>query len=591
MEYRKTQSVAKLVHAPGPKLSKIILDTMKTISDIVGATLGPGGRPVLIERFESGMPSSVTKDGVTVFKALGFENATEHCIMEASRDAAVRTATIAGDGTTTCCILSESIVRYMSTYCQKHPRVSPQRILRRLETIFRDIIEPQISGLSKLVEIDSLAGKEILHAVAKISANGDTALADAVMQCFEISGDEGNVTITDASGPSGYSVEKINGYLVATGFTDSCAGYSSQFINDAGNNRTYLEKPIFILYHGRITEVQTIQTLLEKVGSNWQEAEEQGEFAPHNVVLVATGFSDSVLAGLALNFSITKTVKVVPVLLPLSPQIDGQLELLHDLSAVTGASILDPLTASAEQADVSDLGPGVEGFEFNRTKCSIFGYADESLLMIRIDELNQRLNNPESQLDAILLRERKAKLSGGIAKLRVSSASYGEMKEKRDRAEDAVCAVRGAIKHGTLPGGGWTLLKLNSLLPDEDVCNEILKPAFAAPFLRLLSNCGILDEEEGRAILAPILEGLNSGDSIVYDFLEQKHVNAYQKGILDSTPAVLEAIRASISIAALLGTLGGTIVFARDEALEQSEAVANADFLRNSSVNEANERM
>ncbi|NDC26030.1 MAG: hypothetical protein EBZ49_18125, partial [Proteobacteria bacterium] len=169
-----------------------------------------------------------------------------------------------------------------------------------------------------------------------------------------------------------------------------------------------------------------------------------------------------------------------------------------------------------------------------------------------------------------------------------------ELKEKRDRAEDAVCAVRGAIKHGCLPGGGWTLLKLmNVLKNDKDVVlDQVLIPALFEPVLRLLSNVGVNDDEAVK-ILEPVISSLSSGmadSAMVYDALEGKHVNAIQSGILDATPAVLEAVRNSISIASLLGTLGGTVVFKRDLDLERTEARDSAEFLRNANWNPANER-
>lgn len=586
MEYQKPKSAPKQIMTEGPQLEQLKLQTLKTISDLVGSTLGPNGKTVLIERFEHGLKPLVTKDGVTVIGSMAFIDASAQCILEAARDASVRTAKEAGDGTTTASVLAEAIVRNISQYCLAHPKVSPQKVIRRIEALFHDIMEPGIHKLSKKVDMDAKSGKRLLHAVARVSANGDVALADAVMKCFEYTGDEGNVTIVEKSGASGYSVEKIKGHTILTGYDESCQKFYPQFINDAGNQRCYLEKPIFILYHGSITEIQRVALLLEKIGEAWAA---DNESSPHNVVLVATGFSDSVLATLGLNFSTQDTINVYPMLAPLSQQSNGQLEFLHDISAVTGATIFNPLSRPLERATPSDLG-GVEAFEAYRSRSSIIGYADESLLEARIDEITQMLENPDSELDSLLLTERKAKLSGGIAKLTVSGASTGELKEKSARADDAVCAVRGAIKQGTLPGGGWTLMKLCSLLPDDDVSNEILRPALMTPIERLLTNCGITVEEEAMAILSPIIQGIKDGKRVVYDFLEGKHVDPYKGGLLDSTPAVLEALRNSISIATLLGTLGGTVCFMRDAQLEREEARITANYMRDANTNPADER-
>lgn len=838
MEYQKVKSAAKKVTTKSTDLSKLILDTMKTISDIVGCTLGPGGNPVLIERYEHGLGSSLTKDGVTVFRSLGFEDSSAHCIMETARDSAVRTASEAGDGpqplwskiltptgfiemrdakvgmdicgtdgtiqkiigvypkgrkeiveveleqgqmveccedhlwkvttnygvtkivttkemmedfkttqyfipkttiefkennellpnpyeyglligtgkcteipneylynslqnrmsllkgiinsgghvnenglfefsteneqlafdfdelckslgkdiyvlvfgtifdytswcfteqkrheygskvydikrtgrftemqcikvsnpdslyitngfvvthnTTTATILSEAVVRLTLGFCLNNPKFSPQKVVRRLENVFKSIIEPTIKQLSIHIDSTTKEGQDTLSSVAKVSANGDTELASAVMKCFELVGDEGNVTITEISGPSRYEVERIEGFSVPIGYEESCAKFYPKFINDPATQRTVMDNPVFILYHGNITEIQTVLNLLSKVGQEWQkhlESPEETEWGDkHNVVLVAIGFSDTVLGNLAINFASPDTINVFPLAVPKSPIHNGQLHFLEDLSAVTGATLFDPLNNPLDMGELEDLGPGIKEFHASRYRSMLIGHADEELLLERVNDLKILSSNPESELDQKLIEERIGKLTGGIAKLKVIGASNGELKEKRDRAEDAVCAVRGAIKHGCLPGGGWTLIKLCSLLPKDDiVVNQVLIPALMEPVKRLLLNCGI-DDIEGIQILNPIFEGVLAGKQIVYDAMEKKHVDAIKDGILDSTPAVLEAIRNSLSCGSNLGTLGGIIVFGRDNELEKKEALATSDFLRNANVNPADER-
>lgn len=584
LEYAKVKSVAKRVNVKGDKLDKLVLETMRKISAIVGATLGPGGSAVLIERYEHSLPPMVTKDGVTVYRSLGFDDPVAHCIMEAARDAAIRTGSEAGDGTTTAAILSEAIVRRIHEFCKSNPRVSPQKVNRHLESVFRDHIEPAIRALSRRVDLDEDEGQRLLHSVAKVSANGDVDLADAVMEAYDLCGDEGNITIVEASGPSQYTVERIAGYPIPMGYESSCAKFYPQFINDAGRQVCSMEKPVFLLYHGQLTETQAVILLMEQVGAAWQERGYN-----HNVVLVATGFSESVLGDLALNFRNEHTINVFPLVAPRTIVPSSQLEFLLDMGAVTGATVHDPIDKPLERAGVADLGPGLEHFEANRYRSTVIGMADPTLVEMRIDEVKQQLSNPASELDAIFLRERIAKLAGGIAKLHVVGASNGELKEKRDRAEDAVCAVRGAIKHGCLPGGGWTLLKLCHILPRDPIIDGVLRWAFLEPFYRLVTNSGI-SVDEARGILDVIMLGIKDGRSVVYDFLENRHVGPYETGVLDSTPAVLEAVRNSISIAALLGTLGGTVVFGRDAELERTEALDVSAWLRDANTNEANDR-
>jgi len=587
MEYQKTKSASKEIVTKGNTLSHIILKTMKTISDIVGVTLGPGGQPVLIERYEHDLPSIVTKDGVTVMKSLGFNNSSSHCILEAARDAAVRTANEAGDGTSSATILAEAIVRLTSEYCKRNPRISPQKIIRKLQSTFSETIEKTLLKLSHKPNFGKVEGKTALRNIAKISTNGDLKLAEAVMECFDQVGDAGNVTIAEISGSYGCKVEKVAGYPISMGYELTAAKFAPKFINDNGKQMCRLEKPVFIVYHGDLRDIQTILPLLAKVGDEFtkklaNDPNSPSEYDHHNIVVIATGFSESVLGTLASNFPVSETINVLPLLAPKSPLHDGQLQFLLDVCAVTGASLFDPINFALEKGTLGDLGPGMEFFECGRWNSTILGDSDEGLVLDRVTELEGRLKAPDSELDKKTLEEQLAKLTRGIARLIVVGSSNGELKERRDRAEDAVCAVRGAIKHGCLPGGGWALMKLCHVLTDDDpVIAEVLKPALMAPVIRLLENCGI-NEEESLSVLRPILEGIKENKQTIYDALEQKHGDAFELGVLDSTPAVLEAIRNSLSIASLLGTLGGVVNFSRDVELERNEAVATQQFIRDS---------
>lgn len=600
VEYQKIKSVSKVVTPKGPKLSKLVLSTMETIATIVGATLGPGGRQVLIERFEHDLPPIITKDGVTVFRALGFEDATQHCIMEAVREASVRTAVDAGDGTTTATVLSEAIARLSDKYCKDNPRVSPQRVVRQLQTLFQSFMEPLVKA--SVIPANDLADethRNLLRSVAKLSANGDAPLADAVLQCYDIVGDSGNVTILEIpSQESKYEVEQIDGYAVDGGYDHSTGRYYPNFINDSATQRCVLEKPVFVLYHGKISDMNVYTPLMEKIGRAWNDyvnCLDGATWDRGNIVLVATHFSDQVLAHLAMNFSTPGTINVYPLSAPLSPLPNGQLGFLEDLAAITGCRIFDPLNAPLHAAELDELGlPGIELFEASRAKSNIIGYVDEQAVVEHATDLEVQIKNAVSEFDRQMMEERLGKVTGGIAKLKVYGSSNGETKERRDRAEDAVCAVRGAMKYGCLPGGGWMLTKLNLWLlancADDDVAQHIMRPALMHPVDTLLWNCGFNDDEIG-GILEPIIESITAdGPAHVYDALEQKHGDPVELGVLDSAPAVLEAIRNSISAASMLGTLGGTVVQARDRAFERSEARDTQEWLRNAGINEADER-
>lgn len=742
IEYQKVKSAAKRVTPKSEKLSKLVLETLGLVSQVVGDTLGPGGCPVLIERAEHDLPPLVTKDGVTVFKSLGFEDPTKQCILEACRDAAVRTANEAGDGpqplwskiltptgfiemrdvrvgmeicgtngtaqkvigvypkgkkeivkvtfghggvveccedhlwevqtdyetdgpvttseimnnydkfryfvpdlmvevnhkpvwveqqeiikvqrtgqftemqcikvsnpdqlyitddfivthnTTTASILAESITRLINDYCKENPKISPQKVVRQLESIFRNDLEPWIKELAIKAPIGTEAGDSLLKSVATISANGDKALADAVMQCFELTGDAGNVTISEASGASKYIVEEVKGYPIGTGYEDTCGKYIPKFLNSAGTQTCKLTNPYFILYNGQLTDFLSIAPFLQKIGMAFM-----GEhLKSRDIVVVAGSFAPNLPAIFGAGFEAGEALRIFPLVIPASPIPNHGVQFLQDLAAITGATIFDPINKPLETGDIPDLGPGLESFEAYRTRSVILGNAAdhgteyENALHEQVAVVETQLEQPESVLDGILLRERLAKLTGGIAKLIIVGASNAETKEKRDRADDAVCAVRGAIKHGCLPGGGWTLLKLEQNLQakysDDKVVTDVLIPALVQPVFRLYENCG-LNQADCDNVLEPILNALSEGKVLVYDALGQKHGGPIEMGVLDSLPAVLEAIRNSLSIAGLLGTLGGTVVQPRHHELEKTEASDTAAWVRDANWNPADER-
>ena len=611
METIKSKSAAKVVVPKSQYLEDKILDTMSTIAKVVGGTLGPGGHPVLIERQEYNLPPLVTKDGVTVFRALGFEDSIKHAILEAARDASVRTAQEAGDGTTTATILSEAFVRYTTLFCKENPTVPPIYVIKTIQKLYQEVIVPNIKKLTVPCDFDTEEGKTNLKNVARISGNGDSELADAVMACYDITGDEGNVTIVESTGQTAYEVEKIEGYPITSGYEESCGKFYPAFINEPATQRVVLEKPIFLLYFGRLSDIQTcidiITRLQEGFSGNYLDA--------HNVVLMATGFSESVLANLASIFVNGNNINIFPLVIPKTAVLNSERHFLDDIAAVTGAVVFDPVTKPLSEAVFEDLGNlqkveqmaggrpvdcyvpmGVKTFECGRYRSTLVGHCDEEILLKRIDEVKSSIPNAESEYDARYLQERLAKLTEGIAKLKVIGSSNGELKERRDRAEDAVCAVRGAIKHGALIGGGWTLIKLAQELQEskndtitQDIVDKIINPSLLSVVGVLFSNAGLDAEKQDPKVGKSITSG-KPNKAIVVDISSGETVNALERGILDSTPALQEAIKNAISIATLLGTLGGCVVFPRDHVAEIKEARDANEFNRMANSNMADER-
>jgi chaperonin GroEL len=611
MEHQKAKSAAKIVVPRGDKLKKAVLETAATIANVVGGTLGPGGRPVLIERPEYGIPPTVTKDGVTVFRSLGFQSAVQQVILETARDCAVRTAAEAGDGTTTSTILFEALTRLTLQFCEKNPSWSPQRVVSLLAEAYASEMAPELDRLALFGDLSSDEGRRRLRAVAAISANGDEDLADAVLKCYDICGDDGNVTIVDATGTRANITEKIDGYPIPMGYERSCQRYAPMFVNRQETQQVVMDKPIFILNFGRINDMQTLTPILVKLQQAW--GREEPELETPNVVVVATGFSDMVLTMLANNWAMPDSINVFPLVVPTdSPVANAQRLFLDDLAAVTAGVVFDPMTHPVEEAQFEELGnlsqdlldskwktgdsPGIRAIEVGRYRTTVLGYFSDGHLLQRVEIVKAQLDQSASQLETEITKERLAKLTGGIAKLTIRGASNGEVKERRDRAEDAICAVRGALRSGCLPGGGWALLHLATKVTDgklpEEVAMQIAHPALVAPFQALLDNVGIHGADAAK-LLADIHNGAAGEDpkeAIVYNALTGQKVNALETGLLDSLPAVKSALENAISISVLLGTLGAVVVQPRDNEIDKQEARDASEFNRNLGVNPADER-
>lgn len=585
---RKVKSSPKMFKSNPQELKSIVLKTMNRISEIVGATFGPGGKNVLIESDYPGIPNKNTKDGVTVFSSLGASNSYEHLIIEQARDAAKRTATEAGDGTTTSSILSAALVENLYAFTEKNSKYSPQKAARRMNKMIREILVPEIQKKSIPITDDN---KNLLHMVANISANGDTDMADAVIKAFELIGygDSSHVTIKEMSGPYGYEVSLIEGFPIQMGYEESIGKFHPAFINDQSTQRCVLEKPLFLLFDGQISDLVSIKDVLEGLGSDYAN----GNSEYKNLVIFAHGYSDNVLTQLAFNFANPNTINVVPMVVPRDQFINAETHLLMDISAFTGAKIFG-MKDSISQAKPSDLGSGMTLFEAYRFRSTIVGDSDPVNIEVRAEDLKKQKKSAESVLEERWLDERLGKLTSGIAKLVIYGGSNGELKEAHDRCEDAVCAVRSAISKGALPGGCRIFLdlaiKLQTEFSEDEIASEILIPSLMVPITRLLDNAGYSEQESDQIITKLLTER-----DIVYDVENQVFGKAEDLGVFDSTPAVEESLKNAGSIATVMGTIGGIVAFPRDDQFERSEASADRDFKNvienpDDYVNEANLR-
>jgi chaperonin GroEL len=589
-EIAKAKTAAKTITYDHNKLKTKVLRTIREASQLVGSTLGPNGKVILIERQENLNPY-LSKDGITVFNSMAYADPTAQAILEAARDSSSKTNVEAGDGTTTATILAESLIRNGFEYLEENPRLSAQKIMRDLEKAFDNVVAPYISELSLKVTMGNK--DDLLKKVATISTNNDSDMASAVMRCFDLVGTNGNVTIVEASGVSGFDVEKIEGFPVARGFEDSCGRFLEEFVNDKSNYRSVLERPKFLLYNGKVADINILLPILSKVGEA-SDVRTHGDkaFSP-NLVVVAHEFGESVVANLAVNFKAANTIKVIPLKIPITYQANSAYHFLLDLAAFTGATVFDPVSKPIPNAKLEDLGlDSMRSFEYQRYKSMIIGEPDEGLLIPRVEELEQQSKNAESSYDAEILRERLALLTGGLARLKVYGSSEAELKEKRHRVEDAVCAVKGAIKEGVLPGCAKTLNLIAMKIKKDDSLPEAVKVimgnALLEPFNRLLTNGGnhrdeiqdIFDEMMGaKPRLLKRIKMFLKGETwapatpfYTYDALNRNFGDAVDIGVIDSASAVLYAVKNSLSVAKMLMSLSGIVVFKRDMGLDAEES-------------------
>ncbi len=591
MAVKKVKSATKIFVSDQKKIRKIISETMADISNIVGSTLGPSGRVCLIESEYYGIPNTNTKDGVTVFKSLGAEDPYKELIIEQMRSAAVRTATEAGDGTTTSTILATAFTKNLIAFCDADKKFSPQKAVRILKKLKKDVILPYVRSSAIQVDADNL---DILHKVATVSANGDTEIADAVMEAFEMTGMSSNshVTIQELSGPSGYNVDLIEGFPISMGFEESIGKFHTAFINDQGNLRCVMDKPLFILFDGTVSDIVQFQDLFHKLGQEYVSG--NSEFK--NIVLVAHGFNESVITALAVNFANPGSINVIPLVTPMDQVKNARFDFLQDLAAFTGAKVFG-MNVPLSSATPSDFGRNMDRFECYRFRSTIAGQPDQMDIEVRSEILKKQMENPESRYAEIALKERLGKLTSGIAKLQIYAGSSGELKEISARVEDAVMAVRATISHGALPGGGRILLNLALILnaykgteAEEKVAKEIVSPSLMQPLRKLLDNAGYTLEE-----VQDIIGKLAAEQDLVYDVSEQEFGSAIDLGLFDATKAVEQAIENSVSIASVMGTMGGLVAFPRDHQLERAEASSEMQFRRDienpNLSNEADDRI
>lgn len=540
MIYQKTK--AKDIISDPNRLRDSIANTMNEIATIVGATLGPGGRPVLIER--DNQPPQITKDGVTVAKSLGVAKAEKNVIIESAKEICINTAKEAGDGTTTAIVMANAIVQSGQKFLQSNPKYNPQRMINELNSLYKTQIVPLVKEKS-ITDLN----EKLLTQVAKVSANGDEEIAAVAVSAVMDAGDDGQVLILEGNGPETY-VDSVDGFCVTSGLKEF-AQLAPIFINDQGGQQNKMDHGLVFLYDGSINDLS--------VTARIQQAIEGTELYGKPIIIIAHDFADNVIDKIA------KTHKggynIVPVKTPMSGLKNSKSILLRDIAAYTSATLVDP--GNIEEFNQEFFGD-FDSARINMFETFIIAEPDMDLVNVRVGELKKMHDDAPDEYSKMHLRAHIARLQCGISTVMVGGSSTLEIREKRDRMEDAVEAVRSAIAEGIIPGGCWMqqLIKKHiSSLPDKKPSYDILIEALDAPLQLLLTNCGENPDE--------ILPKLNKkGEHIIFNAATHEFQDAFKAGIIEPAKVCRVSLGNALSVASLLITLGGIVVVPRDASLE-----------------------
>jgi len=565
-----------ITYLDSPDFRTKVLKGIVDLSAITSQTLGPGGRPILIEQ-ESGSVIA-TKDGVTVAKNYGASNTIERLVASAAVEASERTVRSCGDGTTTSMLLAASIVEAGQEWLQANPGYSPQALSRELKEIVNTEVLDRVKDLSRPIRnLPFDEAKTAVWHVANVSANFDKEIADAVAEAVAIVGEDGMVQVEEGTGGLTTSVKHQQGFPVNVGLSDLGGSASVAFVNRTQYGDCVLNDSYVALYDGDVNDVESILPLLERVSG---EVDEHGNPARRPLVIVAHAFGDQVLKVLAQNFR-QQRLSVVPFLTQRNGQAHGRQAFLHDLAAYVGGVVFEPQARRLVEAGPNNIGFVTE-IKIG-TSQSVFiseGLDDEGLeeqaadISKRISQLKEQMVGM-SEFDQDKIRYRIGQLTGGIATIFAGGATAIEAKERRDRVVDAVSAVRSAMEMGVVPGGGATLLTVADTL-ENNGARQILKKALKRPFVQILLNAGVAGStEEALNISSRVGVGSDS-QFYVFDALKKESVEFWESGIFDGGKTVISALQNALSVAQLLMTTGGAIARHRSDGEEQAQAFQKA---------------
>jgi chaperonin GroEL len=501
-----------------------MLRGIEILANAVKITLGPKGRNVVIDK-SFGAPRT-TKDGVTVAKEIELEDKFENMGAQMVREVASKTNEVAGDGTTTACVLAHSIVREGAKAVAAG--MNPMDVKRGVDQAVRVVVE-DIKKRSKKVK-----GTEEISQVGTIAANGEKEIGEMIARAMQQVGNEGVITVEEAKSLD-TELEVVEGMQFDRGYL------SPYFITNADKMVVELEDPYILLFEKKLANLQSMLPILEAVVQSARP-----------LLIVAEDVEGEALATLVVN-KLRGGLKVAAVKAPGFG--DRRKAMLEDIAILTGGQLIsEDLGIKLENVTLDMLGRAKRVRIDKENTTIVDGAGKKNEIQARIGQIKQQIEETTSDYDREKLQERLAKLAGGVAVIKVGGATEVEVKEKKDLVDDALNATRAAVEEGIVPGGGVALLRakkaveaLKSDNPDIQAGINIVSKALESPIRQIAENSGV----EGSIVVGKVLE--KSGN-FGFDAQKEEYTDLVQAGIIDPTKVVRIALQDAASVAALLIT-------------------------------------
>ena len=495
------------------------------LANAVKVTLGPKGRNVVIDKKFGG--PSITKDGVTVAKEIELEDAMENMGAQMVKEVASKTADIAGDGTTTATVLAQAIVN--AGLKNVAAGANPMDLKRGIDKAVNEIVK-NLNKISQ--EVGSSYDK--IEQVASISANNDNVIGSLIAEAMKKVKTEGVITVEEAKGTE-TNVEVVEGMQFDRGYL------SPYFITDPDKMETELESPYILLYDKKISSMKDLLPILEQTAQGGKP-----------LMIIAEDVDGEALSTLVVN-KLRGALKVAAVKAPGFG--DRRKAMLEDIAILTNATVISEERGFKLESTGIDMLGTCEKVVIDKDNTTIVnGSGDKNNIKSRVSQIKSQIESSTSDYDKEKLQERLAKLAGGVAVLYVGAASEVEMKEKKDRVDDALAATRAAVEEGIVPGGGIAIIRAAKTLSkvkgdndDEQTGINIIERAVEEPIRQIVENAGL----EGSVVVSKIKDGK---DDFGFNAKNEKYENMLKAGIIDPAKVVRVALENASSVAGMLLT-------------------------------------